>query len=55
MPLVQPIEVGRTWKKYRLALSAFGTDGKDVTGLLFAGGPRLGRFAIELDEVELRP
>jgi hypothetical protein len=36
-PFTQPFDVGPAWKEYRIPMSAFaGTDGKDVTGLLFA-------------------
>ncbi|MGO8999765.1 MAG: amidohydrolase family protein [Polyangiaceae bacterium] len=55
MPMTQSFEVGTAWKEYRLALGGFnGTDAKDITGVLLSGGPKAGKFAIEVDQVELR-
>jgi len=43
------------WKQYRIPLSAFdGSDGSDVLGIAFVAGPSPGKFAFELDDVELR-
>jgi hypothetical protein len=56
MPMIQTFVAGRAWKELRLRVTGFaGTDGKDVMGVLFAGGPGAGKFALDLDQVELRP
>jgi imidazolonepropionase-like amidohydrolase len=55
MPMIQTFPAGRAWKEVRLPLAGFdGTDGKDVMGVLFAGGPKAGKFSVDLDQVELR-
>jgi hypothetical protein len=43
------------WKEYRMPLADFnGTDGHDVTAILFVGGPAAGAFEFRLDDVGLR-
>lgn len=38
---------GKDWEKQTVALSAFGTDGHDITGV-FIGGDRLGTYQLEI-------
>jgi complex I intermediate-associated protein 30 (CIA30) len=50
VPFVTPAE----WKHYSIPLSDFDDmEGHDVTSIMFAGGPRLGSFQFELDEVRI--
>jgi hypothetical protein len=51
MPLVQTFAAGPEWREYTIPFSAFGTDGRDVTGVVFAGGPAPGAFSFQVDEV----
>jgi hypothetical protein len=54
MPAVQPFTAGPEWKEFRFPLSAFnGTDGHDVTAILFSGGPPAGEFSFAIDTVRL--
>jgi beta-glucosidase len=54
MPAMQTFTAGPEWKQYSFPLSTFGTDGADVTTLIFARGQTPGKFQFELDEVEIR-
>jgi hypothetical protein len=54
MPLIATFVAGPEWAEVTLPWETFGTDGKDVMGILFAGGPQPGAFAFQVDEVALR-
>jgi hypothetical protein len=54
MPATQPFVAGPEWREYSFPISAFQTDGRDVTGLGFAQGQTPGEFELELDQVEIR-
>jgi hypothetical protein len=54
MPAMQFFTAGPEWKQYSFPLSAFGTDGSDLTTFLFARGQSAGKFEFEIDEVEIR-
>jgi cytosine/adenosine deaminase-related metal-dependent hydrolase len=41
---------GKDWEKHTIPLSAFGTDGHDITGV-FIGGDRLGPYQLEISRV----
>ena len=42
------------WKKFTIPFSAFnGTDGHDVAGVLFVGGPHAGKFDFQVDDIGL--
>jgi hypothetical protein len=54
-PAVQSFTAGPEWTRHAIALSAFGLDGKDVTGIYFGGGRAEGDFRFRIDGVRLSP
>lgn len=54
MPLIRTFVAGPEWQEVVLPWKAFGTDGSDITAVIFAGGPQAGTFAFQVDEVALR-
>ena len=45
---------GPEWKKISLPFTSFnGTDGHDVGGILFVGGPAAGKFDFQVDDIRL--
>ncbi len=55
IPAQQTFTSEKSWKQYKLPLSSFnGTDGHDVTAILFVGGPAAGEFEFYLDDVGLQ-
>jgi hypothetical protein len=54
MPAVQEFAAGPAWKQYTFPLSSFHTDGHDLQGVLFSGGPEPGRFSFQIDEVQFK-
>ncbi len=55
IPLTQTFVAGPEWKDVVLPFAAFGsTDGHDLMGLLFAGGPQPGPFALQIDDVSFQ-
>jgi len=54
MPAVQSFTTGPEWKEFRFPLSSFnGTDGKDVTAIMFSAGGQAGDFSFTIDTVRL--
>jgi imidazolonepropionase-like amidohydrolase len=54
MPSQQSFTAGAEWKKFSIPFSAFdGTDGHDISAILFVGGPARGKFDFQIDEVKL--
>jgi len=54
MPSQQTFTAGSDWKKVSLPFSAFnGTDGHDISAILFVGGPAAGKFDFQIDEIKL--
>ena len=54
IPSQQTFTAGSDWKKYSIPFSAFnGTDGHDISAILFVGGPAPGKFDFQIDEVKL--
>jgi imidazolonepropionase-like amidohydrolase len=54
IPAQQTFTSGPEWKKISLPFSSFnGTDGHDVGGILFVGGPAAGKFNFEVDDIRL--
>jgi len=54
MPAQQTFEAGSAWKRVRFPFSVFnGTDGHDVSAILFVGGPAEGKFAFQIDEIRV--
>ncbi len=56
IPLLATFEAGADWKHYSFPFSTFGdSDGHDVQAILFSGGPEIGKFNFQIDEVGLVP
>jgi len=54
IPQVETFAAGAEWKQYTFPFSKFGgSDGHDVQAILFSGGPEIGKFSFEIDEVGL--
>ncbi len=55
IPAQQTFIAATDWKKISIPLSAFnGTDGHDISAILFVGGPTAGTFDFQIDEVRLK-
>jgi hypothetical protein len=54
LPMVQTFVAGAEWAEVTMPWKSFGTDGKDIMAIIFAGGPQGGTFAFQVDEVALR-
>jgi hypothetical protein len=54
IPAMQPFVAGPDWKQYSFPISSFETDGHDITNLAFARGRELGKFAFEIDQLEIK-
>ena len=54
VPAMQEFEAGSDWKQYAFPLSSFHTDGRDLQGVLFSGGPAPGPFSFQIDEVQFK-
>ena len=53
-PAVQLFTPGPEWKEFRFPLASFnGTDGKDITSIMFTAGPPAGDFSFTIDTVSL--
>lgn len=56
IPQLATFVAGTDWKHYSFPFSTFGdSDGHDVQGILFSGGPEIGKFNFQIDEVGLVP
>jgi hypothetical protein len=52
VPVARIFVTSREWKQYTFEISDFdGMDGHDLTGVTFAAGPRLAKFAFQIDDV----
>ena len=54
MPGMQPFVAGPEWKQYSFPLTAFHTDGHDITGLAFVHAQEPGKFEFQIDELEIK-
>ncbi len=53
-PAVQIFTPGPDWKEFRFTLASFnGTDGKDITSIMFSAGQPAGDFSFAIDTVSL--
>ena len=52
-PAMQNLTVTAEWKEITIPFSAFGTDGHDINGILFAAGGSPGAFQFAIDNVRL--
>jgi hypothetical protein len=54
LPAQQTFTASTDWKKTSIPFLAFnGSDGHDITAILFVGGPAPGKFDFQMDEVSL--
>ena len=54
MPAQQTFTAGSDWEQTNIPFSAFnGTDGHDISAILFVGGPAAGKFDFQVDEIKL--
>lgn len=54
IPAQQTFTAGTDWKKYSFPFSTFnGTDGHDISAILFVGGPKPGKFDFQVDDISL--
>lgn len=54
MPAQQTFSAGPDWKQTTVPFSAFnGTDGHDISAILFVGGPAAGKFDFQIDNIKL--
>ena len=54
-PLTQTFVAGSDWAEIVIPLASFGgSDGHDVTAVIFAGGPEPGPFAFQIDHVRFQ-
>lgn len=54
VPAQRTFVAGAQWEQHVFPLSAFDTDGHDLVGILFAGGPDPGEFRLRIDDVRFR-
>jgi hypothetical protein len=53
-PQIRTFVAGPEWSEASFSWSDFGIDGKDVIGVVIAGGPQPGAFALLIDDVRLK-
>ena len=54
IPAQQIFTAEPNWKKTTIPFSAFnGTDGHDISAILFVGGPKAGKFEFQIDGIKL--
>lgn len=55
IPAQQTFAAGKDWKQYTFPFSAFnGTDGHDLSAILFVAGPGAGKFDFQIDDIRLK-
>jgi imidazolonepropionase-like amidohydrolase len=55
IPAQQMFVASKDWKQHTFAVSDFnGTDGQDLTAILFVGGPVAGKFDFQIDDLWLK-
>jgi hypothetical protein len=53
MPAIKTFVAGTEWKQYSFPISAFDTEGQDITNLAFAQSS-VGKFEFEIDQLEIK-
>jgi imidazolonepropionase-like amidohydrolase len=52
IPASQDFTPGPEWKRFTFEINSFNkTDGRDLMGVLFTGGPKAGKFEFQIDDV----
>jgi beta-glucosidase len=54
MPATTQFVAGKEWKQYTFSFSTFQTDGSDLSAMIFAAAQPPGKFAFEIDDVEIK-
>jgi imidazolonepropionase-like amidohydrolase len=55
LPVQKPFTAGPEWKRVRFSFAGLGVDGTDILGFFVGGGPALGPFRLQIDDVRLEP
>jgi imidazolonepropionase-like amidohydrolase len=55
IPVQRMFTAGPDWKTWSYTFQELGLDGSDITALFFGGGPALGPFQLQIDDVRLTP
>jgi len=55
MPVQRPFTAGPEWKRFTFSFADLGLDGTDLLGFFVGGGPALGPFRLQIDDVRLEP
>jgi len=55
MPVQRTFTAGPEWKRFTFSFADLGLDGTDVLGFFVGGGPALGPFRLQIDDVRLEP
>lgn len=55
IPVQRTFTAGPDWKTWSYTFQELGLDGSDITGFFFGGGPALGPFRLQIDDVRLAP
>lgn len=55
VPAQKPFTAGPEWTRHTISFQELGLDGSDAIGFFFGGGPALGEFRLQIDEVRLVP
>ncbi|HEX6904325.1 MAG TPA: amidohydrolase family protein [Thermoanaerobaculia bacterium] len=55
MPALKPFTAGPEWTRQTVSFKELGLDGSDTIGFFFGGGPALGAFRLQIDDVRLVP
>lgn len=55
MPVQRTFTAGPDWKRFSFSFADLGLDGTDLLGFFVGGGPALGPFRLQIDDVRLEP
>lgn len=55
MPALKPFTAGPEWTRQTVLFKDLNLDGSDTIGFFFGGGPALGAFRLQIDDVRLVP
>jgi imidazolonepropionase-like amidohydrolase len=55
MPASKPFTAGPEWQRVTVPFSDLGLDGSDILGIFVGGGPALGTFRFQIDDIRLVP
>ena len=55
LPVQRTFTAGPEWKRVTFTFADLGLDGTDIMGIFMGGGPALGEFRLQIDDVKLTP